>query len=764
MTDFMNESGRNNEESKLDNQSLLVEQSNIVKEFRTKQVVTPLRFNPSATSVNVPKFRSSPTFIVTLNKSDDSYRKLLFGVLNAAHYLYFMTDDYADSSKEKLIFFRWLFDYIDSVTITKENCAKLFKNFEAWRVKKHNVKTQSTGLKFLKVFTQHALSFSEFSSTLTDYEREYLHQQSLTQPAPIDEVDAINLNYWFSQHTWLRREDVGIGHELYSRLGSPRALVTSFRITIETLLIHLQACKDALISAFEQAGISEHDIPEIAPKQKEELGAAANYRVIREKTSILNTLREKLNPFLGEIPHLNDAITLLVFVHTKPQHRAFIADKFQKNEVIPVIHTKVISGFLSSKKDVLIFDMAFLQRLAIYTADTANNKRKKPVPVCEAESFLFSYLMAFQTVQPSDISKLTLRDFKFVRRRNGNITHIESDYFKGRANTIHQVKTLQTKEDIGRAVLRYLEDMTRLKSKDIPLVQGARIEALTFSPSNTVGLLFLLCQEAPLSTVLAQKHASAKVASVFVEAIAALLKNGLSCRTKAGKSSDCQTRTTECFFAGAHIKTSSVYAHSDTFDPTRLSNYRSHSNQTERENYLTEHNEEWENLTGRVTRAVMRDLTVNVFCPSEEDKQVFHSDYTHAVEYVKNRSDEVLAVLKIVTEQQSGRVDEFGFITKGSPIENDLPDTLYLHDSAHTVMKLRHFLDELEAKHDLLLQRAPEYLFFTALPQAEWIECLLAKNKAKDLEGFSEESLSEGLSLYQRWKKELPPHFSAQLS
>lgn len=762
MTDFTNQSGRNNEASKLDNKSLLAEQSNIVKEFRTKQVVTPIGFNPLATTVNVPKGNRVPAFSMTLNNSDDFYRKLLFGVLNAAHYLYCMTDDYAESNKEKLIHFRWLFEYMDSVTITKENCAKLFKNFEAWRVKKHNVKTQSSGLKYLRTMTSHALSFSEFSSKLTDYQREYLHQQSLTPLAPADEVDAVNLNHWFSQHTWLRREDVGIGHELYSRLGSPRGLITSFRITTETLLIHLQSCKDALISAFEQAGISEHDIPEIAPKQKEEQWNAASYRIIREKALILDALREKLNPFLGEIPHLNDAITLLVFVLAKPQHRRFILEQFKKNESIPVTAKNTKNGFFSSKTDVQILDMAFLRRLAIYTADTT--KEKRLVPVCGGESILFSYLMAFQTVQPSDISKLTLRDFKFVRRRNGSITHIESDYFKGRANTVHQVKTLQTKEDMGRAVLRYLEDMTGLNRKDIPLAQSAKIEALTFSPSNTVGLLFLLCQEAPLSTVLAQKHASAKVATVFVEAIAALLKNGISYHSKAGKSPDCQTRTSPLFFSGVHIKTSSVYANSDKFDPTRLSNYRSHSNQTERENYLTEHNEEWENLTGRVTRAVMRDLTVNVFCLSEQDKQVFHNDYTHAVEYVKNRSDEVLAVLKIVTEQQSGRVDEFGFITKGSPIENDLPDTLYLHDSAHTVMKLKHFLDELEAKHDLLLQRAPEYLFFTALPQAEWIECLLAKNKAKDLQGFSEESLSEGLSLYKQWKEQLPPHFYAQLS
>lgn len=762
MKDYIAESGRNNESPKRNSQSLLTEQSYAIQELRTKQVVTPLGFNPLATRVNVPKVKAHPAFSVTLNKSDNPYRKMFFGVLNAAHYLYFVTDNYAEKSKEDIYYFRFLFEYVDSITATKDNCASVFKDFEAWRVNTHSVKTQSTGLKQLKAITRHALSFSEFSRRLTDHECEYLHQQSLTSLAPRDDVDAINLNHWFSQHTWLRREDVGIGHELYSRLDSPKALMASFRITIETLLLQLQTYKDALMSAFEQAGVAENDIPAIVPKQKNKKEGHVNYLISCEKASVFNNLREKLHPFLGVIPHLNDAITLLVFVHARPQHRGLIEDKIQKNAAIHSTSRELPSGFFSAKLNVLVFDMAFLRELCMYTL--RGKGRQAPVPVCGAESILFSYLMASQTVQPSDIPKLTLRDFKFVRRRNGRITHIENDYFKGRANTVHQVKTLQTKDAIGQAVLRYLEDVTALHNKDVPLASDAKISDVPLYSTNTVGALLSACQERPFSAVLEQKHASAKIAPAFPKAINALLTHGVNSGSKAGKLPDCPTKTGRKFFSGAHIKTSSVHAQVDTFDPTRLSNFRSHSNQTESDHYLTAHNEQWANLTGRVTRAVMRDLAVNVFCPSEEDKQVFHSEFTHAVAQIKRRSDGVLGMLKVVTEQQRGRVDEFGFITAGSPVEGDLPDTLYLYDSAHTVMKLRHFLGELEAKHDLLLQRAPEYLFFTALPQAEWIECLLAKNKTKDLQGFSEESLSEGLSLYQRWRNQLPPHFTAQLS
>jgi len=201
-----------------------------------------------------------------------------------------------------------------------------------------------------------------------------------------------------------------------------------------------------------------------------------------------------------------------------------------------------------------------------------------------------------------------------------------------------------------------------------------------------------------------------------------------------------------------------VYARSDTFDPTSLMNPRSHTNDTERERYLVEMNQDWQNNCGRVTRAVMRDLYVNVFTASESDKQLFESEFTKAVEHIKARADDVLACLKVVTKQTSGRVDELGFVRAGSQIKGDLPDTIYIQDSPETVLKLRHFLAQLQEKHVLLRASAPEFLFFTALPTAEWIESLF------DNKRFSKASLEKGKAMYGQYQSHLPPHFTAQLS
>jgi hypothetical protein len=364
--------------------------------------------------------------------------------------------------------------------------------------------------------------------------------------------------------------------------------------------------------------------------------------------------------------------------------------------------------------------------------------------------------MAYQTVQATDIPKLTLRNFKFVKRINGTITHIESDYFKGRTkNNVHQVETLKTKDDIGKSVLRYILDVTALRVQDkllTPVIPSERL-----GPAGKSGLMYLACVGTALWHVINQKHQTQRVAPVFPQAMRAMLYNGVNCRSIQRDKTPCEAVYSEHFFRFSHIKTSAVYARSDNFDPAILTNQRSHTNDTERESYLVEMNQEWQNNCGLVTRAVMRDLYVNVFKASVSDKQLFESEFTKAVEHIKVRADDVLRCLKVVTQQTNGRVDELGHVGEGAQFEGDLPDTIYIQDSPETVLKLKHFLAQLQEKHVLLRECAPEYLFYTALPTAEWIESLF------DNKRFSKMSLEKGQAMYDQYQSYLPPHFTAQL-
>lgn len=736
-------------------QALLDEQTLIAKELQANQDVTPLPYNPKATVLHIPASidQSSAAFSITLAPEHCRTRQLMFGIFNAAAYRYLMTDDFSKSRKRALTACKLMWRYLDAIDLTNENRATWLKDYEAWRVSEEGVKTQSTGLNKIKLMIEDALLLDAFTETLTDYEREYLVTLANTPLAPREEADAINLNQWFSQHTWLRLSDIGIGHELYARLGSPKALMNSFRITFENALLYLQTCKDALIDSFRLAGITPEDIPALAEIVVPD-GQRKHYYVSAAKAEILNRLRQKLVPLIDDIPHLKNSLELVVFTEVKPHARKEIFDKLLANQSIAATSKKRTTGFFTSVQKAELLDVGFLRQLALHAVFPPDNS---VTPVSLAESLLFSYLMAYQTVQGSDIPQLTLRNFKFVKRINGAITHIESDYFKGRArNNVHQVETLKTKEDIGKAVLRYILDVTALREHDKTLTPV--IKKAPCSPSNLTGLLYLACKDTALWHVINEKHQAQRVAPVFPEAMHAMLCNGV-CYTSARRAkTPCEAALPQSFFSFPHVKTSAVYASSDTFDPTAIVNPRSHTNDTERDYYLVEMNQEWQNNCGRVTRAVMRDLYVNVFTASESDKQLFESEFTKAVEHIKTRAGDVLARLKVVTEQTSGSVDELGFVSASGQIEGDLPDEIYIQDSPETALKLKHFLAQLLEKHTLLRECAPEFLFFTALPTAEWIESLF------DNKHFSKASLEKGQAMYDKYKSHLPPHFTAQLS
>lgn len=729
-------------------QVLLDEQARIVRELHANQDITPLRYNPKATVLHIPKIQGHSAFIITLAPEHSQTRQLMFGVFNAVAYRYLITDDFPESRRQVLIMCKHVWRYLDLIDLTAENRATWLKDYEAWRVSEDGVKTQSTGLNKIKLMIEDALALSAFTNPLTDCEREYLATLASTSVAPRDEADAINLNHWFSQHTWLRRDDIGIGHDVYTRLGSPRALMNSFRITIETTLLHLQACKDALIDSFRLAGITPKDIPALVELSSPDCKSKRRY-IMSAKVEILNRLRQKLVPLIDDIPHLENALEFVVFTETLPQYRKKIFHKLLANEPITAAANSHANGFFTSTLESGLFDAGFLRQLALHAASSSDND---VMPVSLAESLLFSYLMAYQTVQATDIPKLTLRDFKFVRRVNGVITHIESDYFKGRArNNVHQIETLKTKDDVGKTVLRYILDVTALRKQDRLLTPVFKREA--FSPSNVTGLLCLAFTDTALWHVINEKHHTQLVTPVFPKAMHVMLCKGVR-RAK----SPFKAVLSENFFGFSHIKTSAVYASSDNFDPASLINPRSHTNDTERERYLVEMNQEWQNKCGRVTRAVMRDLYMNVFTASDSEQQLFESEFTKAVEHIKTRANDMLACLKVVTEQTSGRVDELGFVRVGAQVEGDLPDTIYIQDSPETVLKLKHFLAQLQEKHTLLRECAPEFLFFTALPTAEWIESLF------DNKRFSKESLHYGQDMYEKYRSHLPPHFTSQLS
>lgn len=86
--------------------------------------------------------------------------------------------------------------------------------------------------------------------------------------------------------------------------------------------------------------------------------------------------------------------------------------------------------------------------------------------------FIFKFLMADQTVPRNDINKLTGRDFRFLKNRRGKVTHIDFEYFKSRSRKRHETRIIDTKTQIGQALLSFLDDRITHHSIDKPLVRS----------------------------------------------------------------------------------------------------------------------------------------------------------------------------------------------------------------------------------------------------------------------------------------------------
>ena len=729
--------------------ALIVEKNELAKAFIKHKGIVPISFNPTATQLNVPSVDvRRKDFILTLGETSCNYKKLLFAVLNAAHYIYFTRDDFGRGRKDKFRNTVPFWDFIKSTEINKQNRANILKDFETYRVKEQGVKPQSTGLKFIKLLIDDALAFRDFRQSIKGEEIEYLVVINKVTSAPDDEKNEINLNHWFSKHTWLRRDDIGIGDELYSRLSSPKALMESFRVTIETSLLQIQSAKDALILFFRETQLKADEIYELQTRDSFENQRDYPTYVQKILTKIFKILADRLASQKQLSDDLQFAIELIVYSQITEQHRDAVLSNLVTDKKWRY------RGNIFQSKLHSIFHQQFIHKLVVY-AETGD-KDISPMPVCETEQMYFTWLMAYQTVQPSDIPKMTLKNFKFVKRGNGHITHIECDYWKSRSHQTHQVNMLKTSDDIGKSILRYIFDITAMQDKQIPLVPKTKI-SYRLSKNNLVSWSLIFCLKTSLKTKLDKKYQLNQVTPVFIKAFSTLIENGISqYEYRRHGITDCETVASRTFFGLSMVKTSAVYAQSDIFSPTTLVNPNSHSDRTERVNYLTPHNEEWQNNCGKVTRAVMRDLTVNLFRASQRDRELFNSEFTHATEIIDARSADVLSTLKMVTKKQNGKVNALGII-QNTLLEGDLPDTIYLQDSPETVMKLKHYVDQVQLKHKALKHSSPEYLLFTILPTVEWIETLFEQNSFKA-------SIMAGEKMYEKYKDDLPPLFNAQLA
>jgi hypothetical protein len=737
------------------------QQSAALKEFNSRQTVSIMPYNP-----NAKQFTLGNGKVVKLSGIENSYNSAIFKSMAYMHYMLISSDKFAKKLEVNFnVYIPMLFEFINDLNVNIQNKDNVLKTFEANRVDS-GCKPQSTGLREIKSYLNKCFQEPFFIKSLDDFEVELLCTLRDTKIAPDDEIESYTLNSWMSEKTWLRRDDIGVGSEIYSRLASPKCLINSFNITVEVGLLNIQYWKKILLKLFNKNNILLDVFCDWESNEKLNL-KKSSYKYYKQTHAIkmINILRHAYHQNKEPKEHLKEIMRVIVFNLANRPAAEKVWGLFKKNKLIPLkveIEIGLHKASMSASEPTL-FSLNYLSELVEY----ANSSGDLVCPTSKVEHLFFQWIVSSLRVQTSDIPKLRLSDFNLIRKVNGSITHLDCYYFKGRSQNFHATECLSTSTNKGKALINFISERSANFSNELIPISNENI-SIGLCKSGIIGEIINILMLPSFKKNIDHEHKKNSTPSIFLISLFKIIDIGETFESYRRRNGN-KKFTPELerkwlkqpspigskFFGLSAIKNSAVHSTSDKFDPTKLLNFNSHTNETERSNYLTPANQEWQNNSGRITRAVMQDIHSNLYQFSDKEKREFRSEYTKACVSIENKKRDMLIRLKLLTGKEVGEVNEFGISSCKETLKGDLEDVIYLIDSPETVMKLKHYVSEVEKHYKTLLRENPDLTFNTILPTVEWIEDVFYKSR------FSTSSYSKGKDLFNKYGSILPPIFQA---
>lgn len=722
----------------------------LLKEYNKKLKLIKYKYSLDTNSIIIPKLsleedgHSSPIRIVRFTDHNNPYKKAIYVSIVASYNYIFHNNTAPISSKIPIsqhvpMFIEWLND------IEIKNPYKLLKEYEKYHFDKLNNHGNRSVLIPLKRILNYCLEHEEDMFFLLKKQQiDYLFELQDTPCSPQQNTIHESFHQYFGKLDWLRQDNIGIGHQLYQTLASPKLTIKSFKITISVVIIELHKYKTHLKEFLIKHKIISKNI-KLIQLEKSLSKKSYNRHCSLFIAKIIKKILIEYYKIVDPHPNLTSGIKLFLLSFTKDSNTY-----------------KIISNLLYKKEDFAIFFdkknismtwsqgyFSYFSHLPLFTLTDLSqfNSNDKLIPKSNIESLLFSWLMASMTISPTDISKLTHYSFRLIRE-GGKVRHIESEYFKGRANKIHTTNSVSTKTLEGKALYNFLQTTPK----------GSNFSTHTNSPKiskhshSLIGCLYEILNMDHIKNIIMRYHTQEdNLPPAIYKSIILLIKYSFTPDNIASRSkcdlverkqmlSNSESPSSGYMFGLRAIKNSAVHAFSDPYTLEFLINRNSHSNTTEKKCYLNEDNEEWINSSGRITRNIMLDLINNVFDLSEVNKEKFNNEFSIVSNDISHRSSTMLARLKILTNKSNGKINEIGILTKNNNLNQDDISPIYIHDSPITVFKMLNYRSEAEKNCRKLLTQSPYFLYKTVLPTVEWIEQTLPK--------ISKDSYKNGEKLY----------------
>lgn len=305
---------------------------------------------------------------------------------------------------------------------------QLLNLFEAHRVNSEKVKPQSSGLSKIIALITEALECCLLPTKSQQYIDLLL---KATKISKAEDPDATDLGAWFFSMHWLRKF---VSEKDYLQLSSPKTLMSSFSITVATTLLDIISAKEKLknhpkLHSFGSSGAnlsSEGSIARSFARDLVENVVQLDHELKPADTLSALIIQDCVHPKLVEFVLGRLATTTKRNLNSKPPRYKIAKDT--------KINGKRVSCFLTPR----VFN------------------QKNITSISTLEQWLFSFLCAWQAIQPSDILKLKVDNFSIVRNSNGRPTHVQCTYYKSRAKIEHSTPVLSATHIEAKAVLAYL--------------------------------------------------------------------------------------------------------------------------------------------------------------------------------------------------------------------------------------------------------------------------------------------------------------------
>ena len=214
-------------------------------EFKKKQPVSSLALPFSVSSISIPKTGGCASYTLSMTDTEDSDKSIIYKAVIAAYNYTFFDKSAAVTSKSTFAqaakpFVAWL--NVHNI----ENRYEILKLYETERMDELQNSGGFSPLHNLNTVLGYAIESDSLRKELSSDEYAYLIELRKTKPTPNLNKTQKSIASYFGACDWLRRDDVGIGSELYSALASPKLSVNSLSLTAATVILELKVYKDEL--------------------------------------------------------------------------------------------------------------------------------------------------------------------------------------------------------------------------------------------------------------------------------------------------------------------------------------------------------------------------------------------------------------------------------------------------------------------------------------------------------------------------------------